>query len=105
MNRRSFIGQILALGMAPAIVHGQNIMRVIPRGLSETVSGILYISSTFGDDANDGRSWAAAKRTLDGIGSLQDAQIYVADMRVEVAGIELNNCIFRFSEPKQLRVN
>lgn len=31
MNRRSFIGSILALGAAPAIVRADSLMRIVPR--------------------------------------------------------------------------
>ena len=33
MNRRGFIGSILALGVAPAIVRADSLMRVVPRDL------------------------------------------------------------------------
>ena len=33
MNRRGFLGSILALGAAPAIVRADSLMRIIPRGL------------------------------------------------------------------------
>jgi hypothetical protein len=34
MNRRGFIGSILALGAAPAIVRADSLMRIIPRETS-----------------------------------------------------------------------
>ena len=33
MNRRGFLGGILALGAAPAIVRADSLMRIVPRGL------------------------------------------------------------------------
>ena len=34
MNRRGFLGSILALGAAPAIVRADSLMRIVPRGTS-----------------------------------------------------------------------
>ena len=34
MNRRGFIGSILALGVAPAIVRADSLMRIVPRDLT-----------------------------------------------------------------------
>jgi len=34
MNRRGFLGSILALGAAPAIVRADSLMRVVPRDLA-----------------------------------------------------------------------
>ena len=41
MNRRGFLGSILALGAAPAIVRADSLMRIVPR---ETllITGELY---------------------------------------------------------------
>lgn len=42
MNRRGFIGSILAAGIAPAIVRAESIMRVaVPKGMAATDGGLL----------------------------------------------------------------
>ena len=46
MNRRGFLGSILALGAAPAIVRAENIMRVTPRGWTRAASGLLVKRET-----------------------------------------------------------
>lgn len=40
MNRRGFLSSILALGVAPAIVRADSLMRIIPRETSVFVAGI-----------------------------------------------------------------
>lgn len=45
LNRRSFIGSILALGAAPAIVRADSLMRIVPRDT------VLWLHGrTFGAD-------------------------------------------------------
>ena len=46
MNRRGFLGSILALGAAPAIVRADSLMRIVPR---ETllITGELYYLDKF----------------------------------------------------------
>ena len=39
MNRRGFLGSILALGVAPAIVRADSLMRVVPREMVMLTAG------------------------------------------------------------------
>jgi len=62
VNRRGFLGSILALGAAPAIVRADSLMRIIPRD-----SGIIRIDQTRGGDFEfyDGLKWR--KEDLDSL--------------------------------------
>lgn len=42
MNRRGFLGSILALGAAPAIVRADSLMRIVPRDTTVfTIEGVI----------------------------------------------------------------
>lgn len=48
MDRRGFLGSILALGAAPAIVRADSLMRIVPRGLlilpAATLAGLARVA-------------------------------------------------------------
>lgn len=81
MNRRSFLELVLAAGVSPAIVRAQSLMPVRFRR-DEKIglllpTDVVYLDFENGDDANDGSSWALARRTLDGFGLVTGSTIYV----------------------------
>ena len=49
MNRRGFLGSILALGVAPAIVRADSLMRIVPRdaGVWYSKDGYQVFTATF----------------------------------------------------------
>lgn len=74
LSRRGFLGAILAAGVAPAIVRADALMRIVPRDTTVLSGagvlncfpwkqGCVYVSDK-GDDANDGLTWATAKRSV-----------------------------------------
>ncbi len=53
MDRRGFLGSILALGAAPAIVRADSLMRIVPRGefvlyqYQEEIARTIWDTETF----------------------------------------------------------
>lgn len=54
MNRRGFLGSILALGVAPAIVRADSLMRIVPRELGIYTASGTWIRFTY--DSNSGEA-------------------------------------------------
>lgn len=100
MNRRQFIGNVSALSMTPflampLVAHAQ--------AVGGWAGGAIYVSS-LGNDANDGRTWATARRSLNGL-KARGATICVADNVLDMGAdrAELTECMVKFSEPKRVR--
>jgi hypothetical protein len=75
MNRRGFLGSILALGAAPAIVRADSLMRLIPRDLS-----LLLPLET--QRAASSAMWAGTIREMTGFDIVRDETIKRFDVMV-----------------------
>src|SRR5258708_331213 len=69
MDRRSFLGSILALGVAPAIVHASSIMRVV-----------MPMPILWGDGIHD--DTAALQALLDRVGSIDGGIFRISDQLI-----------------------
>lgn len=91
MDRRSFMGIILASACAPTIVRASSLMRIVPRGWRLAASGALFVPAHYyvaenGDDAADGLSWAHARRTMASISLRGGDVVYVASGPIDEYG-------------------
>lgn len=90
MNRRGFLGAILAAGVAPAVVRAESIMRIAaPKGWSVTEGEVIVLAG----DPYD--RWCLDRATRDAVDrALMDAFLYgtaslefrshLIDVRMEV---------------------
>lgn len=83
MDRRGFMGSILALGAAPAIVRADSLMRIVPRKrLTLSMGGRINCTTYFGTSYID-------PRFLDGLSEadLEQAMREVASFRNDPNGV------------------
>lgn len=91
MNRRSFIASILATGVAPYVMRAGILMpvRALTVVTPDVFFGNMFVDGVHGDDANDGRTLATPKRSINSTRSVvsADGTLYVANSFVDFSEV------------------